>query len=90
MGSMAGFSMQPVIWWIRKDLRLKDNQALEIADPENRIVIPVFIMDPNLLKREAEKRKVFLFNGLRSLDEGLRASGNFKESRIFTPTHDRI
>jgi len=73
---MAGFSMQPVIWWIRKDLRLKDNQALEIADPENRIVIPVFIMDPNLLKREAEKRKVFLFNGLRSLDEGLRASGS--------------
>jgi len=80
--------MQTVIWWIRRDLRLKDNQALQTADPVNRVVIPVFILDPNLLKREAEKRKAFLFNGLRSLDERLRESGSRLVIRAGNPEEE--
>ena len=67
--------MQTVIWWIRRDLRVADNQTLQTADPKNRIVIPVFVLDPVLLRRDAEKRKAFLFDGLRHLDEQLRILG---------------
>lgn len=38
----------PVIWWIRRDLRLRDNPALNeaIALAKGAGVIPVFILDP--------------------------------------------
>lgn len=37
--------MAPVIWWVRKDLRLQDNPALVDAVQQGRPVIPVFILD---------------------------------------------
>lgn len=41
--------MTPVIWWVRKDLRLKDNAALtaaiDAAKASKSPVIPVFILD---------------------------------------------
>ena len=67
--------MQTVIWWIRRDLRVEDNPTLQTADTKNRIVVPVFILDPILLRRDAEQRKAFLFDGLRQLDEKLRILG---------------
>ena len=38
----------PVIWWIRRDLRLRDNPALAqaIALAKGAGVIPVYILDP--------------------------------------------
>lgn len=36
---------EPVIWWVRKDLRLSDNQALRAAIEGGGPVIPVFILD---------------------------------------------
>jgi deoxyribodipyrimidine photo-lyase len=38
--------MNTAIWWIRRDMRLKDNQALEVALRQAEIVVPVFILDP--------------------------------------------
>jgi deoxyribodipyrimidine photo-lyase len=35
----------PVIWWVRKDLRLADNAALASAVASGAPVIPVFILD---------------------------------------------
>lgn len=35
----------PIIWWVRRDLRLADNPALEHAVTTGRPVIPVFIHD---------------------------------------------
>jgi len=35
----------PVIWWVRRDLRLSDNPALSAAVDSGRPVIPVFILD---------------------------------------------
>ncbi|MFD1914388.1 cryptochrome/photolyase family protein [Halodurantibacterium flavum] len=35
----------PVIWWVRRDLRLADNPALAVAAAQGP-VIPVFILDP--------------------------------------------
>ncbi len=36
---------KPVIWWVRKDLRLSDNRALKSAIAAGGPVIPVFIWD---------------------------------------------
>ncbi|NNE78857.1 MAG: deoxyribodipyrimidine photo-lyase [Silicimonas sp.] len=37
--------MKPVIWWVRKDLRLSDNPALSEAVRLGKPVIPVFVLD---------------------------------------------
>lgn len=66
------------LWWIRRDLRLGDNQALACALESAERVIPVFVLDPTLLngRPRAEKREAFLFAGLRQLDLDLRARGS--------------
>ncbi|MBL3553670.1 deoxyribodipyrimidine photo-lyase, partial [Rhodovulum sulfidophilum] len=35
----------PVIWWVRRDLRLGDNAALAAAAGSGRPVVPLFIHD---------------------------------------------
>ena len=55
------------IWWIRRDLRLRDNLTLQKA-LENPPILPVFILDPLLLKNAPERRLKFLFENLRSLN----------------------
>ena len=67
---------ETVLWWLRRDLRLEDNPALRQALNGERRVVPVFILDPYLLARPAEKRQSFLFAGLRALDADLRARGS--------------
>jgi deoxyribodipyrimidine photo-lyase len=70
--------MDGAIWWIRRDLRLMDNQPLRAALEQARRVIPVFIIDSQLLASPFinEKRLAFLFGGLRALDEDLRKRGS--------------
>jgi len=63
------------LWWLRRDLRLSDNQALNAALERGR-VIPVFIMDEKLIQKPAEKRQAFLFAGLRALQEDLLRLGS--------------
>jgi len=64
------------IWWIRRDLRLHDNPAFYSALTEGKVVLPVFVLDPRLLNKPAEKRQAFLFAGLRALDADLRKLGS--------------
>lgn len=68
--------MSVAIWWIRRDLRLNHNPALQAALAGGRGVLPVFILDPALLSKTAEKRQAFLFGGLAALDEELRRRGS--------------
>jgi len=63
------------IWWIRRDLRLRDNLTLQKA-LENPPVLPVFILDPLLLKNAPERRLNFLYQNLRSLDQDLQSRGS--------------
>jgi deoxyribodipyrimidine photo-lyase len=65
------------IWWVRRDLRLADNQALSAASAASRQVIPLFILDPRLLDSvySGSKRLAFLFAGLRALDADLGQLG---------------
>jgi deoxyribodipyrimidine photo-lyase len=71
--------MPTIIHWFRRDLRLTDNTALNAAARESDgAVIPVFVLDDNLLKGRsvAVARVQFLLESLRALDEGLRARGS--------------
>src|SRR5262249_5169537 len=69
---------RPTIWWIRRDLRLGDNQALAAALGRGGTGVPLFLRHPTLLERVhagAEKRIAFLFAGLAGLDGALHARG---------------
>jgi len=70
--------MNTAIWWIRRDLRLSDNQALAAAIGQARTVIPVFILDSKLLASQyvGQARLAFLFENLRLLDSSLRSRGS--------------
>ncbi len=68
--------MKISIWWIRRDLRIQQNPALEEALANSETVIPLFILDPRLLAKKADKRQSFLFEALSSLDSELRGLGN--------------
>jgi len=69
--------MQPVIHWFRRDLRMRDNLALHAACEGDATVIPLFIIDPDLLdsKRIGAPRLKFMLGALHSLDESLRKYG---------------
>jgi len=69
--------MTTVVWWVRRDLRLMDNQALAAALASAGRVVPLFILDPTLLSSSyvGDKRLAFLLQGLHQLDADLRARG---------------
>jgi deoxyribodipyrimidine photo-lyase len=70
--------MKTAIWWIRRDLRLTDNLALAEALRAAEQVLPVFILDAQLLNSRyaGAKRLAFLFEGLRCLDAQLKPRGS--------------
>jgi deoxyribodipyrimidine photo-lyase len=74
------------LWWIRRDLRLTDNQALAAAVEHAQQVVPVFVLDPVLLDSPTAgaKRVAFLLAGLRQLDADLAAL----ESRLIVRCGD--
>lgn len=79
--------MAAAIWWIRRDLRLNDNQALTAACQSASEVIPLFIIDPKLEKSPgiSERRKSFLWDGLRGLQSDIEAIGGRLVIRRGTP-----
>jgi deoxyribodipyrimidine photo-lyase len=70
--------MTTAMWWIRRDLRLSDNQALGAALAHGEQVLPVFILDPELTASRfvGDKRMGFLLEGLRLLDADLQRRGS--------------
>ncbi|NLE43643.1 MAG: deoxyribodipyrimidine photo-lyase [Chloroflexi bacterium] len=79
--------METAIWWIRRDLRLSDNRALWAALDAARYVVPVFVLDPEILKAPdvGPSRLAFLFSGLRQLDSSLRVRGSYLVVRYGPP-----
>ncbi|UCH60746.1 MAG: deoxyribodipyrimidine photo-lyase [Anaerolineales bacterium] len=69
--------MKNIIWWIRRDLRLKDNWSLRAAATQGAQVLPVFILDPRILDspRTGAKRLNFLLGGLNALRSSLEKLG---------------
>lgn len=79
--------MSIAIWWIRRDLRLTDNQALTAAS-QSTAVIPLFILDDAILTAPwaSPQRTAFLFGGLRALDKALQERGSRLIVRQGEPT----
>ncbi|MET1006772.1 MAG: deoxyribodipyrimidine photo-lyase, partial [Propionibacteriaceae bacterium] len=65
----------PMIWWARRDLRLADNPALLTAISSGHAVLPLFVLDPTLLKSAGPVRTAWLMASLHRLDEDLREGG---------------
>jgi deoxyribodipyrimidine photo-lyase len=80
----------PVIFWFRRDLRLTDNTALNAAVESGSPVIPLFILDPNLLcgERFSLRRLAFMLQGLRSLDRDLHKQGGRLHIRHGKPAEE--
>jgi deoxyribodipyrimidine photo-lyase len=66
----------PAIWWIRRDLRIDDNLTLQRA-LEHTPILPVFVLDPVLLKKTPKRRKNFLFQSLQELHADLLARKSY-------------
>lgn len=79
--------MKSVIWWIRRDVRLEDNPALQAALQTGMPVIPLFILDPKLLQEPPTRRQTFLFQSLQNLDDALHRLGNRLLVRRGNPLH---
>ncbi len=58
--------MSTSIWWIRRDMRLADNKALQSAAIAGDVV-PLFVVDPRF-EKAGSARRAFMFDTLRSLD----------------------
>lgn len=67
---------QTHIWWIRRDIRLHDNQALEAACLGADQLVPLFIIEPELMDQAGDRRRAFLLNALADLDQQLRTLGS--------------
>ena len=62
------------ILWFRRDLRISDHPALLAALAESDEIIPVFILDPTLIKTAGSKRLAYLGQSLHHLDDSLNKS----------------
>ena len=71
------------IWWLRRDLRLMDNAALQ-ASFEAGPVIPIFILDP-AFDSASTRRKDFLYEGLHALNKELHERGSYLVMRREKP-----
>jgi deoxyribodipyrimidine photo-lyase len=65
----------PSVWWARRDLRLADNPALLAAISAGESVLPLFVLDPVLLRSAGAARTGWLMSSLRVLDGDLRQGG---------------
>jgi deoxyribodipyrimidine photo-lyase len=68
-------SSNPALWWVRRDLRLADNPALQAAIDEGEAVLPLFVLDPVLLGSAGRARRGWLFAALHALDADLQEAG---------------
>lgn len=68
-----------VLLWFRRDLRIQDNQALRHAlaqaEQQDTWLLPVFVLDPRLIKPAGAARLGYLAACLQDLHAGLREIG---------------
>ena len=65
----------PVIWWVRRDLRLADNAALRACADSGRPVVPVFVLDMERPRAPGGAGLWWLDRSLRALDDALKGAG---------------
>ncbi|MCX8181487.1 MAG: deoxyribodipyrimidine photo-lyase [Thermofilaceae archaeon] len=64
--------MTRVIFWVKRELRTRDNRALFEAASRSDELIPVFVVDEQILEglgiRQGDERLNFLFDALKHLN----------------------
>jgi len=67
------------VFWFKRDLRTEDNTGLYHAIIESREVLPVYVLDDDILSSypSNSKRLGFFFDALRKLDKELRELGSY-------------
>lgn len=63
--------MTRAIMWFRRDLRLTDNSAVLAALAEHSDVIPVFVVDPHLMKNAGAPRVAYMCDALAALNTSM-------------------
>jgi len=78
--------------WYRRDLRVGDHPALTLAACEYDRVVPVFVLDDNLLhgRFASSPRTAFMLGCLRALDEALCGLGSGLVVRHGRPEHELV
>ena len=62
--------MSTSVWWVRRDIRVGDNGALQSAAAAGTVV-PLFVWEDNLLAGAGDFRRAFVFDALESLDDSV-------------------
>jgi len=62
------------VFWHRRDLRIPDNRGLTLAARDAK-VLPVFVVDTDLLKRVGKRQRAFFLDGVRALKSAYRERG---------------
>ncbi len=80
-------SERPVIVWFRRDLRLHDQPALAWAASQPAAVVPLFVVDPPLIRgpSASSNRTWFLLESVRSLRRSLEDIGSGLIVRVGDP-----
>ncbi|MEK6224118.1 MAG: DNA photolyase family protein [Thermodesulfobacteriales bacterium] len=67
------------IFWFKRDLRTEDNTGLFHAISESREVLPIYVLDDEILKDypRNSKRLGFFFDALKKLNKDLRELGSY-------------
>lgn len=61
--------MTQAVWWIRRDMRLGDNGALQSAAAVGNVA-PLFVVDP-VFRAAGLARQTYMYNTLKSLNESM-------------------
>jgi deoxyribodipyrimidine photo-lyase len=63
------------IFWHQRDLRIPDNRGLTLATADDT-TLPVYVVDPDLLKQIGTRQRAFLLDGVRALRARYRDLGS--------------
>ncbi|GEM_PF-2826065 len=77
-----------MIFWFRRDLRLKDNHGLYEALKSDSKVLPIFIFDENILNQlenKSDRRVDFIVEALQTLNSFLKTKGKAIKIYICKP-----
>ena len=72
------------LFWHQRDLRIPDNRGLALA-ANNGPVLPVYVVDTELLQQIGKRQRAFLLDGVRQLKRQYRKLGSDLLVRVGTP-----
>ena len=62
------------LFWHRRDIRIPDNRGLALAATDDE-VLPVYVVDPGLLRQVGKRQRAFFIDGVRKLKRRYRSLG---------------